>query len=39
MIGDRDTDLEFARNLGVRGLRVRCDGTAGRNLAGHRATS
>ena len=22
MIGDRDTDLEFARNLGVRGLRV-----------------
>jgi imidazoleglycerol-phosphate dehydratase / histidinol-phosphatase len=25
-IGDRDTDLEFARNLGVRGLRVRKDG-------------
>jgi imidazoleglycerol-phosphate dehydratase/histidinol-phosphatase len=22
MIGDRDTDLEFARNLGIRGLRV-----------------
>ena len=28
MIGDRDTDLEFARNLGVRGLRVRTDGDA-----------
>ena len=27
MIGDRLTDLEFARNLGVRGLRVRTDGT------------
>lgn len=26
MIGDRETDLEFARNLGVRGLRVRKDG-------------
>jgi imidazoleglycerol-phosphate dehydratase/histidinol-phosphatase len=26
VIGDRDTDLEFARNLGVRGLRVRKDG-------------
>jgi imidazoleglycerol-phosphate dehydratase / histidinol-phosphatase len=26
MIGDRDTDLEFARNLGIRGLRVRKDG-------------
>jgi len=26
MIGDRDTDLEFARNLGVRGLRVRRHG-------------
>jgi len=25
-VGDRDTDLEFARNLGVRGLRVRVDG-------------
>jgi imidazoleglycerol-phosphate dehydratase/histidinol-phosphatase len=28
MIGDRDTDLEFARNLGVRGLRVRRHGDA-----------
>jgi len=28
MIGDRDTDLEFARNLGIRGLRVRKDGEA-----------
>ena len=28
MIGDRDTDMEFARNLGVRGLRVRKDGSA-----------
>ncbi len=28
VIGDRDTDLELARNLGVRGLRVRCNGTA-----------
>ncbi|HUK02491.1 MAG TPA: bifunctional histidinol-phosphatase/imidazoleglycerol-phosphate dehydratase HisB [Steroidobacteraceae bacterium] len=27
VIGDRDTDLELARNLGVRGLRVRSDGT------------
>jgi imidazoleglycerol-phosphate dehydratase / histidinol-phosphatase len=27
MIGDRDTDLEFAKNLGVRGLRVRRHGT------------
>jgi imidazoleglycerol-phosphate dehydratase/histidinol-phosphatase len=26
MIGDRDTDLEFAANLGVRGLRVRVAG-------------
>lgn len=26
VIGDRDTDLEFARNLGVRGLRVRRNG-------------
>ncbi|MGD9599840.1 MAG: bifunctional histidinol-phosphatase/imidazoleglycerol-phosphate dehydratase HisB [Steroidobacteraceae bacterium] len=26
MIGDRDTDLEFAANLGVRGLRVRRHG-------------
>jgi imidazoleglycerol-phosphate dehydratase/histidinol-phosphatase len=28
MIGDRDTDLEFAANLGVEGLRVRIDGTS-----------
>jgi imidazoleglycerol-phosphate dehydratase/histidinol-phosphatase len=27
MVGDRDTDLAFARNIGVRGLRVRKDGT------------
>jgi imidazoleglycerol-phosphate dehydratase/histidinol-phosphatase len=27
MIGDRDTDLEFARNIGVRGLLVRLHGT------------
>jgi imidazoleglycerol-phosphate dehydratase/histidinol-phosphatase len=27
MIGDRDTDLEFARNLGIRGVRVRRSGT------------
>ena len=27
MIGDRDTDLEFAANLKARGLRVRIDGT------------
>jgi imidazoleglycerol-phosphate dehydratase/histidinol-phosphatase len=27
MIGDRDTDLEFAENLGVEGLRIRPDGT------------
>ena len=28
MIGDRETDLEFARNLGVRGLLVRINGSA-----------
>jgi imidazoleglycerol-phosphate dehydratase / histidinol-phosphatase len=28
VVGDRDTDLELARNLGVRGLRVRRDGPA-----------
>jgi imidazoleglycerol-phosphate dehydratase/histidinol-phosphatase len=28
MIGDRDTDLEFARRLGIRGLRVRANGSA-----------
>jgi imidazoleglycerol-phosphate dehydratase / histidinol-phosphatase len=27
VVGDRDTDLELARNLGVRGLRVRRDGS------------
>ena len=27
MIGDRETDLEFARNLGVRGLRIRRNGS------------
>ncbi|HEX4239779.1 MAG TPA: bifunctional histidinol-phosphatase/imidazoleglycerol-phosphate dehydratase HisB [Steroidobacteraceae bacterium] len=26
MIGDRDTDMEFAANLGVTGLRIRLDG-------------
>ena len=29
MVGDRETDLEFAGNLGVRGLRVRKGGAAG----------
>jgi len=28
MIGDRDTDLEFAANLGIQGLRVRLGGDA-----------
>ncbi len=28
MVGDRDTDLEFARNLGIAGLRVRSGGSA-----------
>ncbi|MGA2187461.1 MAG: bifunctional histidinol-phosphatase/imidazoleglycerol-phosphate dehydratase HisB [Steroidobacteraceae bacterium] len=28
MIGDRDTDLEFAGNLGIRGIRVRAHGGA-----------
>ncbi|MEO7775610.1 MAG: bifunctional histidinol-phosphatase/imidazoleglycerol-phosphate dehydratase HisB [Steroidobacteraceae bacterium] len=27
MVGDRDTDMEFARRLGVRGIRVRLGGT------------
>jgi imidazoleglycerol-phosphate dehydratase/histidinol-phosphatase len=26
MVGDRDTDMEFAANLGVQGLRIRLDG-------------
>ena len=29
MIGDRDTDLEFAHDLGIRGLRVRADAKPG----------
>jgi imidazoleglycerol-phosphate dehydratase/histidinol-phosphatase len=29
MIGDRDTDIEFARDLGIRGLRVSVDADAG----------
>jgi imidazoleglycerol-phosphate dehydratase / histidinol-phosphatase len=29
MIGDRDTDLEFAANLGIQGLRIRLDGAPG----------
>jgi len=28
MIGDRDTDMEFAANIGVQGLRIRLDGAA-----------
>ncbi|HUG74034.1 MAG TPA: bifunctional histidinol-phosphatase/imidazoleglycerol-phosphate dehydratase HisB [Steroidobacteraceae bacterium] len=28
VVGDRQTDLDFARNIGVRGLRVRKDGDA-----------
>jgi imidazoleglycerol-phosphate dehydratase/histidinol-phosphatase len=28
MIGDRDTDMEFAANLGIQSLRVRLDGAA-----------
>jgi len=28
MVGDRDTDLEFARNIGIEGLRVRAHGAA-----------
>ncbi len=27
MVGDRDTDLEFAANLGIEGLRIRLDGS------------
>jgi imidazoleglycerol-phosphate dehydratase/histidinol-phosphatase len=29
MIGDRDTDLEFAANLGIQGLRIRLEGNPG----------
>ena len=29
VIGDRDTDLQLAQNLGVQGLRVRADGAGG----------
>ena len=29
MIGDRDTDMEFAANLQLQGLRIRLDGAAG----------
>ncbi|HMI75746.1 MAG TPA: bifunctional histidinol-phosphatase/imidazoleglycerol-phosphate dehydratase HisB [Steroidobacteraceae bacterium] len=29
MIGDRDTDLEFAANLGIQGLRIRLEGEPG----------
>jgi imidazoleglycerol-phosphate dehydratase / histidinol-phosphatase len=28
MIGDRDTDMQFADNLGVEGIRIRLDGSA-----------
>jgi imidazoleglycerol-phosphate dehydratase/histidinol-phosphatase len=31
MVGDRDTDLEFAANIGVRAFRVLRDGTAGQS--------
>jgi imidazoleglycerol-phosphate dehydratase / histidinol-phosphatase len=46
MIGDRDTDLEFARNLGIRGIRVLRSGSAeetwpaiARTLTARRASS
>jgi imidazoleglycerol-phosphate dehydratase / histidinol-phosphatase len=34
MIGHRDTDLEFARNLGIEGLRVRLQGDASESWPG-----
>ncbi len=34
MIGDRDTDLEFARNLGIEGLRIRLQGDASESWPG-----
>ncbi len=34
MIGDRDTDLEFAANLGISGLRIRLNGAAHETWAG-----
>jgi imidazoleglycerol-phosphate dehydratase / histidinol-phosphatase len=34
MIGDRDSDLEFARNLGIEGLRIRLHGDAAESWPG-----
>ncbi len=34
MIGDRDTDLEFARSLGIEGLRIRLQGDASESWPG-----
>ncbi len=36
MIGDRDTDLVFAQNLNIRGMKVRRNGTPEETLAGDR---